>query len=751
MTQPVSTYRKSIDKEANAMASNDLEVLEPEAPVEKVMESKSGIEMDRRHFFAAMGVAGVAAGAALLSSKSADAQQPSPNGFAQVDVMNFLLNLKYLKATLYSFATTGNDIPGASYVTEGTGQIFNQINGSKAGVAVTFSTPQIADIFNEMAYDEINQLVALRAAQGNAVAPRQTMNLLGTGTSTTGAVTVVQSQVVALARLLEDLSASAFAFATQYLTGTNLALAAQSLASDGQHAGLIRLISMQTNTQYQGTQYASYATSNTAQTALTFSGSTTSGNSTIYAILPTPVAVTTGNPPNIPAVGNVLTGIGIHPGAGAIVTGVNYVASATPFAVTTSSITINSTASGSTTVGPTGYVTTGSSTITGVSSTTGLIVGYPISGTGIPSTATVAGFNSTASTITLSVNATATSLATTTGVLTNGSTTITGLSSVAGFAPGAAITGTGIPANTTIVSATSTTITMSAAATATTAIGTSSFTGFTLQTNAAITGVSSTTGLAVGQFLNGPAIPAGTTIKSISGSTVTMSANATAASTLTATGITGYLSPTITSVSSTTGFLPGASITGTFIPSGATIQSVGTNTITLTPPTVATSNEAAASNIVTPAPVTIFFGGQLIQTPATETVTSPTTETITIGLSTITIAANATVTGVNSLAVVIPDNQDVEPGDPGVATTSAGGPSVVPGTSPAIYQGFFNTAGAGTTGATSTPAGFAFARTFQQVLAVLYGYNSTNNIISTQNYQGGFFPVGVSGPINSAI
>jgi hypothetical protein len=785
MTQPVSTYRKSIDKEANAMASNDLEVLEPEAPVEKVMESKSGIEMDRRHFFAAMGVAGVAAGAALLSSKSADAQQPSPNGFAQVDVMNFLLNLKYLKATLYSFATTGNDIPGASYVTEGTGQIFNQINGSKAGVAVTFSTPQIADIFNEMAYDEINQLVALRAAQGNAVAPRQTMNLLGTGTSTTGAVTVVQSQVVALARLLEDLSASAFAFATQYLTGTNLALAAQSLASDGQHAGLIRLISMQTNTQYQGTQYASYATSNTAQTALTFSGSTTSGNSTIYAILPTPVAVTTGNPPNIPAVGNVLTGIGIPPGAGAIVTGVNYVASATPFAVTTktcnvltnvsslsglvvgmpvtgtnisggayitainttnSSITINSTA-----VGPTGYVTTGSSTITGVSSTTGLIVGYPISGTGIPSTATVAGFNSTASTITLSVNATATSLATTTGVLTNGSTTITGLSSVAGFAPGAAITGTGIPANTTIVSATSTTITMSAAATATTAIGTSSFTGFTLQTNAAITGVSSTTGLAVGQFLNGPAIPAGTTIKSISGSTVTMSANATAASTLTATGITGYLSPTITSVSSTTGFLPGASITGTFIPSGATIQSVGTNTITLTPPTVATSNEAAASNIVTPAPVTIFFGGQLIQTPATETVTSPTTETITIGLSTITIAANATVTGVNSLAVVIPDNQDVEPGDPGVATTSAGGPSVVPGTSPAIYQGFFNTAGAGTTGATSTPAGFAFARTFQQVLAVLYGYNSTNNIISTQNYQGGFFPVGVSGPINSAI
>jgi hypothetical protein len=68
-----------------------------------------------------------------------------------------------------------------------------------------------------------------------------------------------------------------------------------------------------------------------------------------------------------------------------------------------------------------------------------------------------------------------------------------------------------------------------------------------------------------------------------------------------------------------------------------------------------------------------------------------------------------------------------------------------------MYQGFFNTAGAGTSSATSTPAGFAFARSFQQILAVLYGYNSTNSAITTQNYQGGFFPFGVSGQINSAI
>jgi hypothetical protein len=74
----------------------------------------------------------------------------------------------------------------------------------------------------------------------------------------------------------------------------------------------------------------------------------------------------------------------------------------------------------------------------------------------------------------------------------------------------------------------------------------------------------------------------------------------------------------------------------------------------------------------------------------------------------------------------------------------------VVGTSPALYQGFFNTAGSATTNGT-TPPGFAFARSFQQILAVLYGYNSTNSQIVTQNFEGGFYPFGVSGTITSAI
>jgi len=64
--------------------------------------------VNRRSFIAASGVAGAAAGAALVSSPKALAQQPSnPNGYAQVDVLNLMLNIKYLKATLYSYPHPG--------------------------------------------------------------------------------------------------------------------------------------------------------------------------------------------------------------------------------------------------------------------------------------------------------------------------------------------------------------------------------------------------------------------------------------------------------------------------------------------------------------------------------------------------------------------------------------------------------------------------------------------------------------------
>jgi hypothetical protein len=779
MSHSVLTHGKSTDKEANAMASNEVEILDPETAVESQNKVAEASDVNRRHFLTALGLAGAAAGAALMtSSKSAEAQQPSnPNGYAQADVLNLLLNVKYLKATLYSYITQGTDLPGSSYVTLGTGGVYN------APAKITFSSQQITDLFNEMYYDELNQLITLRSLLGAAVAPRNTINLLGTGPSgsapSSATTTLTQSQAIALSRLLEDLSVTAFTNAAIYLTGNNLDYAMQAMATDAFHSGAVRLLAIQNNVPYQSTQYNSVATSSTAQSAVTVSGSTTTGSNVIYSILGT----------NVPTAGQVLTGIGIPPGAGAVITSITNTASKTPTGITTSgssvitgvssvsgllvgqpitgtnipanayisaigtntlTISVNGAtvnASGSSTVAPTGIVTAGSTTITGVSSVSGVIVGQAITGTGIPTGTTVTATTSSPATITISNPVTASSVIVTTGTVTAGSNLITGVSSTNGLVTAQTINGPGIPAGTTISALTPTSITLSQNATATSPAATVQFTGITTSKSTTITAVSSTAGLSVGQLIAGANIPNGATITAIGSNTITISAAATATSTISPSGTTTAGSNVITGVTSVTGLIVGNAISGTGIPSTATITAIGTNTITIS--ANATSTASAPEVLTSPSPEALFGGGETLTIATTETLTTPTTETLTVGQSQIVLAGNATATGINTFYVVLTDPDDVEPGDPGSAATSAAGPVAVAGTSPAIYEGFFNTAGAGTNSATNTPAGFAFARTFQQVLAVLYGYNSSNSTIATQNYEGGFYPYGVSGNIVS--
>ena len=339
MTQSLRTTRKSTDKEANEMASsNDIEVLDPTATVEKLKNIVSKVALNRRHFMAALGAAGIAAGTRLGSGPVARAQQPTPNGFAQIDVINFLLNIKYLKATFYSYVTTGADLPGSSYVTLASGQVYN------APGKISFSgtnAAQITDMFNEMYYDELNQLIDLRNLLGVASVPRTTMNLLGnsvanaTYVTPSGTVISTGAQAIGQARMLEDISVTAFAGALSYLTGPNLAIATQILAVDGCHAAALRLASIQTGAAYQGTLYQSSFQIGT------------NGTNIVTAILASTAAV----------VGDIITAPGLIP-AGAVITAITPAANKTP----------------------TGVVINTSKVITGVNSIAGLAVGQPITG-----------------------------------------------------------------------------------------------------------------------------------------------------------------------------------------------------------------------------------------------------------------------------------------------------------------------------------------------------------------------------------
>jgi hypothetical protein len=625
------TDRRSTDKEANIMASNEAEALATAASVDSLKELTSERALNRRRFMAAVGLVGAAAGAALLSAPVAAAQQPVGNGYDPVDVLNLLLNLKYLQATFYSFITQGKDLPAASTVTTGTGAVYNQ--PAKLTITGT-NAQQITDMLNEIYYDELEQLIALRSFLGVAAVNRATMNLLGTSAANAAfaapptTTTLTPSQAIGLARMLEDVTLQAFAGAAPYLSGTYLNLAAQAMAVDGFHSGAIRLFAIQTGAVYQGTEGTELLTS--------FQVGTNAGSAAVYALLGTVV----------PAVGAPLITPAVP--TGAIITAVSLNANATP----------------------TGFTVKSSTVINNVSSITGLATGQPITGTNIPALTYIVSVGTAAPySITLSQAATAasTSTATPTGYVTAGSNMITGVSSLAGIIVGQTITGTNVPAGATITAATGSTITISTPATKTNVV---SLTGIVTTGSNVITGASSVTGVAVGQ--------------------------------------------PITDASN-------------LIPPGTTISSV----VTAAPYSITLSAAATGSST----------SAETFTTPPAVTLTAPTGEALVAGQSVLSLSEAALVTSSTSayLASNDPYAFDVVPADigPGVATT---GPTLDPSSSPALYQGFFETAGSATSSG-SAPAGFAFARNFSQVLSVLYGSSTVGT------FEGGFFPVGAAGNI----
>jgi hypothetical protein len=196
-----------------------------------------------------------------------------------------------------------------------------------------------------------------------------------------------------------------------------------------------------------------------------------------------------------------------------------------------------------------------------------------------------------------------------TGSISSGTPTITGLSDTTQFAKGQAVEAVGINAGTTLLSCTSTTCTMSANATATRS-GTMTFFAYgdgdgsttfnlpdyrgqllvtrdnlggtagniiQLAANLSTTSgsptatVSSATSLALGMTIAGNAnVPAGTTISAISGTTLTMSANATATQSTVATRFSPFPDPQGLGIAG--GFLVGTIATANlppYTPAGA--------------------------------------------------------------------------------------------------------------------------------------------------------------------------------------
>jgi hypothetical protein len=112
------------------------------------------IEDDGRNIGSAVALGTIAASAMLLSSAPASAQaQPA---MTDIDILNFFLNLEYLQAQYYGYATTGASIPSADIAGVGAA---GPVIGARA---IAFADPVLAHFAREVAAADLAHVRYMR-------------------------------------------------------------------------------------------------------------------------------------------------------------------------------------------------------------------------------------------------------------------------------------------------------------------------------------------------------------------------------------------------------------------------------------------------------------------------------------------------------------------------------------------------------------------------------------------------------------
>jgi hypothetical protein len=177
----------------------------------------------------------VAGGALVTFRPSAASAQDDRLNPSDVDLLNFVLNLEYLKAEFYGYGATGKGLDDANVDTSGVGKSGATVGGSRVSLHGKLLTKTML----ELARDEAQHVTWLRSILGRDAVAKPLIDLGGLGTGFKN-----MSQFLAVARALEDTSVSAYAGIVPLVQGKEtLATATRFLASEAQHAGTIRLLS----------------------------------------------------------------------------------------------------------------------------------------------------------------------------------------------------------------------------------------------------------------------------------------------------------------------------------------------------------------------------------------------------------------------------------------------------------------------------------------------------------------------------
>jgi hypothetical protein len=156
------------------------------------------------------------------------------------DILNFALNLEYLEAEFYTYATTGKSITSFGIGTKGQVSGSNPTTGGTTvgGKQVTFSDSEavLRDIATQIGADERAHVVLLRGALGSSACamPNIDLGALGFGFGN-------QNDFLRAARILEDIGVTAYSGAAGFLKTPDIITAAACLlGAEAEHAATIR-------------------------------------------------------------------------------------------------------------------------------------------------------------------------------------------------------------------------------------------------------------------------------------------------------------------------------------------------------------------------------------------------------------------------------------------------------------------------------------------------------------------------------
>ena len=163
-----------------------------------------------------------------------------PEQIDEVDILNFALNLEYLEAEFYTYATTGKSLTSFGIGIKGHATGGNSTTGgtTSGGGKVTFSKDEseLHDLATQIGADERAHVVLLRGALGSAAVamPNIDLGALGFGFGN-------QNDFLRAARILEDIGVTAYSGAAGLLKTPDIITAAACLlGAEAEHAASIR-------------------------------------------------------------------------------------------------------------------------------------------------------------------------------------------------------------------------------------------------------------------------------------------------------------------------------------------------------------------------------------------------------------------------------------------------------------------------------------------------------------------------------